>query len=118
MGIPPMEIGEEQAFLTKIRYNHKGANARIKRIGEDEILCHFDEPVRAVTPGQAVVFYQDGVVAGGGVILDTGAQQTGLESAVADELKGLESAAAGVAMKSFESAAAGEAMKAGNGGKA
>lgn len=68
MGIPPMEIGGEGHFLTKIRYNHRGTMCRVRRTGEDEITCLFDEPVRAVTPGQAVVFYEDGCVAGGGII--------------------------------------------------
>lgn len=52
----------------KIRYNHKGASAVLRKLGEDELLVEFKEPQRAVTPGQAVVFYQDGYVAGGGII--------------------------------------------------
>jgi tRNA-specific 2-thiouridylase len=40
-----------------------------ERIGEDEMRCVFDEPVRAVTPGQAVVFYENDYVFGGGTIL-------------------------------------------------
>jgi len=68
MGIPDMKVGEEGYFLTKIRYNHRGTMCRIERTGEDEITCRFDESVRAVTPGQAVVFYEDGCVAGGGII--------------------------------------------------
>ncbi|HJB30105.1 MAG TPA: tRNA 2-thiouridine(34) synthase MnmA [Candidatus Blautia faecavium] len=52
----------------KIRYNHAGAPAVIRRLGEDELQVEFKEPQRAVTPGQAVVFYQNGYVAGGGII--------------------------------------------------
>ncbi len=52
----------------KIRYNHAGAPAVLKRAGEDELIVEFKEPQRAITPGQAVVFYQDGYVAGGGII--------------------------------------------------
>lgn len=68
MGIPEPKLGETGHYLTKIRYNHRGAMCRVTRTGEDEITCVFDEPVRAVTPGQAVVFYEDGCVAGGGII--------------------------------------------------
>ena len=39
-----------------------------ERIGEDRVRCVFDEPQRAVTPGQAVVFYDGDYVAGGGTI--------------------------------------------------
>jgi len=42
---------------------------RIHKTGEDEICCEFVEPVRAVTPGQAVVFYDGEYVAGGGRII-------------------------------------------------
>ena len=59
----------EARFLAKIRYNHAGAMCTVKMTGEDEAECIFDEPVRAVTPGQAVVFYDGDYVAGGGTIL-------------------------------------------------
>jgi tRNA-specific 2-thiouridylase len=36
--------------------------------GDDEVLVRFDEPQRAVTPGQAVVFYDQDLVVGGGWI--------------------------------------------------
>ena len=60
--------GAETVF-TKIRYNHKGVWATVKKVGEDEVLCTFEEPQRAVTPGQAVVFYDGDYVLGGGTIL-------------------------------------------------
>jgi tRNA-specific 2-thiouridylase len=53
----------------KIRYSHKGARCTIKKTGPDEVLCVFDEPQRAITPGQAVVFYQGDYVVGGGTII-------------------------------------------------
>ena len=62
-------IGEAGRYTAKIRYGHKGTACTVTRVGEDRIRCDFDEPVRAVTPGQAVVFYRDGCVAGGGTIL-------------------------------------------------
>lgn len=69
MAMEELPIGEERKVIAKIRYNHKGAACTVKRCGEDEVVCTFDEPVRAVTPGQAVVFYEDDYVAGGGTIL-------------------------------------------------
>ena len=60
--------GKKRAW-GKIRYNHKGAWCRVERTGEDEILCTFDEPVRAITPGQALVLYDGEYVLGGGTIL-------------------------------------------------
>ena len=41
----------------------------VERTGEDEIVCTFDEPIRAATPGQAVVLYDGEYVLGGGTIL-------------------------------------------------
>ncbi len=64
--------GEEMQVTAKIRYSHKGAPCLIREIGEDLVECQFSEPVRAVTPGQAVVFYDGDYVAGGGVIIAGG----------------------------------------------
>ena len=69
MAIPPLELGEELSCTAKIRYGHKGSPCVIKRTGEDEITCTFEEPQHAITPGQAVVFYENGCVVGGGTIL-------------------------------------------------
>lgn len=54
--------------MAKIRYAHKGAACTVTTIDEDTIKVVFDEPQRAITPGQAVVFYEKDYVAGGGVI--------------------------------------------------
>lgn len=56
-------------FLGKVRYGHKGTMCSISHGEKGLLKCTFDEPVRAVTPGQAVVLYQDGYVAGGGTIV-------------------------------------------------
>lgn len=60
--------GPKRVFA-KIRYNHKGAWCTVEPAGEDQIICHFEEPQRAVTPGQAVVLYDGDYVLGGGTIL-------------------------------------------------
>lgn len=62
------DIEDRLPVIAKIRYGHKGADCMVKRIGEDLVECRFSEPVRAITPGQAVVFYQGDVVVGGGTI--------------------------------------------------
>ena len=51
----------------KIRHRHDAADATIQIVGE-EVEATFDVPQRAITPGQAVVFYHDDVVVGGGWI--------------------------------------------------
>ena len=63
------QITEPVRVFAKIRYNHKGAWCTVERTGEDEIVCTFDEPIRAAPPGQAVVLYDGEYVLGGGTIL-------------------------------------------------
>ena len=63
------DIKDEVEVIAKIRYSHAGSLCKVKRIGEDEVLCTFSEPQRAITPGQAVVFYTGDYVGGGGTIL-------------------------------------------------
>ncbi len=61
--------GKSMEVTAKIRYSHKGSPCTIREIGEGMVECRFYEPVRAVTPGQAVVFYDGDYVAGGGTII-------------------------------------------------
>lgn len=61
--------GEEKQVVAKIRYSHKGASCIIREIDEDRVECVFEDPQRAITPGQAVVFYEGDYVVGGGTIL-------------------------------------------------
>lgn len=61
--------GKPLEVTAKIRYSHRGAPCTIRQIGEDLVECAFHEPVRAATPGQAVVFYHGPYVAGGGTII-------------------------------------------------
>lgn len=63
------DIEGKKRVWAKIRYNHKGAWCTVEKTGEDEILCTFEEPVRAITPGQAVVLYDGEYVLGGGTII-------------------------------------------------
>jgi tRNA-specific 2-thiouridylase len=66
--ISQAEISEPMRVTVKIRHKHQGAAAMIEAAGLDEVLVTFDEPQRAITPGQAAVFYADDVVVGGGWI--------------------------------------------------
>ncbi len=63
------DLTEPKRVFAKIRYNHKGAWCTVEKTGEDEVTCRFEEPQRAVTPGQALVLYEGEHVLGGGTIL-------------------------------------------------
>jgi tRNA-uridine 2-sulfurtransferase len=52
----------------RIRYRHREAPATITPLGDARASVAFDEPQSAITPGQAVVFYEADVVSGGGWI--------------------------------------------------
>ena len=53
----------------KIRHRHEPAWAMLEAAGADEVVATFDEPQRAVTPGQSAVFYDGDEVVGGGWIV-------------------------------------------------
>lgn len=63
------DITEPMEVTAKIRYSHAGEACVIEKLQNGQIKCSFKKPVRAVTPGQAVVFYQDDYVLGGGTIV-------------------------------------------------
>jgi tRNA-specific 2-thiouridylase len=62
------ELREPMRVAVKIRHKHQPAPATIESVGLDEIRVTFDEPQRAVTPGQGAVFYDGDIVVGGGWI--------------------------------------------------
>lgn len=53
----------------KIRYNQQAAPCEVSLIDQDTIKVVFDEPQRAITPGQALVLYDGSIVMGGGTII-------------------------------------------------
>jgi tRNA-specific 2-thiouridylase len=62
------DLREPMRVAVKIRHRHEPASAMFEKVADDEILVTFDEPQRAITPGQAAVFYDGDVVVGGGWI--------------------------------------------------
>jgi tRNA-specific 2-thiouridylase len=62
------ELQGELEVEAKIRYNVRPAPAVIRPGAPGRVITVFEQPQRAVTPGQAVVWYQGDVVIGGGVI--------------------------------------------------
>ena len=59
----PFEIPPASFKVTaKIRYNHAGTPATIEPLPGDQARVRLHEPQRAITPGQACVFYQDDLV--------------------------------------------------------
>ena len=64
-GTPPGGAGRVTA---RIRHRHPDAPARVEPLADDRAAVVFDDPQRAVAPGQAVVFYDGETVLGGGWI--------------------------------------------------
>ena len=62
-------LSQPMRVKVKIRHRHEAADAVLEPAGADEIVVTFDEPQRAITPGQAAVFYDSDLVVGGGWIV-------------------------------------------------
>lgn len=65
-------LGQPVEAKAKIRYLHKEAEAVIIPLDKDKVYVKFKEPQMAITPGQAVVFYDGDTVIGGATIETTG----------------------------------------------
>jgi tRNA-specific 2-thiouridylase len=63
MLVEPIEV------TAKIRYNHPGTPATVTPLEPGKVKVKLHTPQRAITPGQAAVFYQDDLVVGGGWIM-------------------------------------------------
>ena len=63
------EITAPMQVKAKIRYASKEAKSTVYPIENGKIKVIFDEPQRAITPGQSIVFYIDDIVLGGGKIV-------------------------------------------------
>lgn len=66
VGVPE---GEEFAATCKIRYRHHPVGCRVRLVEGDRCEVRFDQPQKAITPGQALVFYRGDEVLGGGRIV-------------------------------------------------
>ena len=62
------ELKQATRVKAKIRYLHKEAEAMVTPLDGDKVHVKFEEPQLAITPGQAVVFYDDDIVVGEGTI--------------------------------------------------
>ena len=68
ISVPDSTAADNLRVTIKIRHRHTPALATLTRISDTIIRATFDEPQRAITPGQSAVFYQNNEVVGGGWI--------------------------------------------------
>ena len=61
-------LAEPLRCTAKTRYRQADKSCRLEPIGDDRCRAVFDQPQRAITPGQSVVFYEGEVCLGGGII--------------------------------------------------
>jgi tRNA-specific 2-thiouridylase len=64
----PQKMASGGSTQVKIRYNHPGSEATLSPKGQGEVEVKFKTPQKAITPGQAAVFYEGETVLGGGWI--------------------------------------------------
>jgi tRNA-uridine 2-sulfurtransferase len=67
LGHPPTL---NQPLKAKIRYRQHEQPCQIKQLKDGILWVEFDQPQKAITPGQSIVFYQDQVCLGGAVIVE------------------------------------------------
>jgi tRNA-specific 2-thiouridylase len=62
------ELSDGMPVYAKIRYKDQASPARVFSEGDREFRVVFEEPKRAITPGQSVVLYEGDDIVGGGII--------------------------------------------------
>jgi tRNA-specific 2-thiouridylase len=63
------DFQEDETLKVKIRFQHRGAQAKVHKNEDGTLSVKFLEPQRSITPGQAAVFYRDRELLGGGWII-------------------------------------------------
>ncbi|WP_025904243.1 tRNA 2-thiouridine(34) synthase MnmA [Mammaliicoccus sciuri] len=63
-----LDFSQPVKCSAKFRYRQKDTQVTVEKISDNQIKVIFDEPVRAITPGQAVVLYDGDVCLGGATI--------------------------------------------------
>lgn len=63
------DFNDGKRVLAKIRYSDKGAYCTLHKVDDGIVQCLFEQPVRASTPGQGIVFYEGEYILGGGTII-------------------------------------------------
>ena len=76
------ELDQPIRVHAKIRHRHDPAPATVENEGNGEVRVTFDDPQRAITPGQAVVFYDGDIVVGGGWIAEVVQQSSDFSETV------------------------------------
>jgi tRNA-specific 2-thiouridylase len=66
--IPYKNLEGDKRVTAKIRYKQAESEAIISPLDKNKIKVVFLEPQRAITPGQSVVFYEEDILVGGGII--------------------------------------------------
>lgn len=66
ISIPSLD--KPMAVSVKVRNTQKDASALVEPLPGNRVRVVFDAPQRAITPGQAVVLYDDDIIVGGGII--------------------------------------------------
>ena len=62
------KLEDQMRVAAKIRYSAKEAGAILTPLANGQVNVKFEQPQRAITPGQSVVFYDEDIVVGGGII--------------------------------------------------
>ena len=62
------DFSKDRKVIARIRSRHEGAPATVRLFAGNKVAVEFDEAQRAITPGQAVVLYENDIVVGGGWI--------------------------------------------------
>ncbi|MEZ5066757.1 MAG: tRNA 2-thiouridine(34) synthase MnmA [bacterium] len=66
----PAAGGDRLSVLVQLRSRHRAAAALVTRQPAGGVRVEFEEPQRAITPGQSAVFYEGDRVVGGGIVAD------------------------------------------------